>query len=452
MNLKIQLCSKTFNMQNGMNIFRCLLLVFLIFLFGCKSATHRKASSPKGASRQLATASTEKLYLLLISLDGYRYDYTERFHPPNLSRFISEGVQSKSLIPCFPSKTFPNHYSIATGMRPENHLLVDNTFYDRKKEKMYRISDRSVVEDGSWYGGSPIWVQASKAGIVTASYFFVGSEADIQGIRPDYYYPYDGSVPNEERVRQVLEWLELPEDRRPRMITMYFSDMDDVGHRFGPNNDEKLKGRLFELDKVLGKLFAGVESSGLPVNIIIVSDHGMTEVRAKHLLNIDLVRDGQRYITANNGALVHLYLKRGVDPSVVYDELSAKKKHFEVYLTKDSPFYATNRNNPRLGELLVVPEFGYYFSSAKSIEKRKAAGQKVLGEHGFSPEHKDLHGIFYARGPALKKGLTIESFENIHIYPLLCEILGLSIPEEVDGDAKVLESILLKKQKKRVRK
>ncbi len=432
-------------MPNGMNFFKGLLLIFTIFLFGCNSTAHREAKSPKGANRELADPSKEKPYLLLISLDGYRYDYTERFHPPNLSRFISEGVQAKSLIPCFPSKTFPNHYSIATGMRPENHLLVDNTFYDRKKEKMYRISDRSVVEDGSWYGGSPIWVQASKAGMVTASYFFVGSEADIQGIRPNYYYPYDGSVPNDERVRTVLEWLKLPENQRPQMIAMYFSDMDDVGHRFGPNNDEKLKAKLFELDEVLGQLFAGVESSGLPVNIIIVSDHGMTEIKSEHLLSIERVRDDQRYITANNGALAHLYLKQGVNPSEVYEELSAKKEHFEVYMTKNSPFYATNRSNPLLGELLVVPEFGYYFSSARGIEKRKAAGQNVMGEHGFSPEHKDLHGIFYAQGPALKKGLTIESFENIHIYPLLCEILGLDIPTEIDGDPKVLESVLLKK-------
>ena len=150
----------------------------------------------------------KKPYVILISLDGYRYDYTERFQPPNLSRFIKEGVQAESMLPCFPSKTFPNHYSIATGMRPENHGLINNTFYDPEKDAIYKISDRKKVTDGSWYSGTPIWVQAARAGMVTASYFFVGSEADVQGVRPTYYYPYDGSVANQERTRQVVEWLE----------------------------------------------------------------------------------------------------------------------------------------------------------------------------------------------------------------------------------------------------
>jgi len=197
----------------------------------------------------------DKPYVILISLDGYRYDYTERFQPPHLSKFVEDGIQAESMLPCFPSKTFPNHYSIATGMYPENHGLVNNTFYDPTKDAIYRISDREKVENGSWYGGTPLWVQAAKSGMVTASYFFVGSEADVQGIRPTYYHRYDGSIPNEERTAAVVEWLKLPATQRPHLITMYFSDMDDIGHRAGPNDDDALKETILDLDETLGDFF-----------------------------------------------------------------------------------------------------------------------------------------------------------------------------------------------------
>ncbi|NVK49820.1 MAG: alkaline phosphatase family protein, partial [Cyclobacteriaceae bacterium] len=201
---------------------------------------------------------TQKNYVILISLDGFRYDYVQRFQPKNLTRFIQEGTSAKGLIPSFPSKTFPNHYTIATGLKPEHHGLVDNNFWNPEKNMQYSISNREVVTDGSWYGGTPLWVLAEKNGMKAASYFFVGSEADVQGVRPSYYFDYDGNVPNLTRISKVFEWLQLPESERPQMITMYFSDMDDTGHRYGPHNDEQLKKTLDRLDHELGALFEGV--------------------------------------------------------------------------------------------------------------------------------------------------------------------------------------------------
>jgi predicted AlkP superfamily pyrophosphatase or phosphodiesterase len=197
-----------------------------------------------------AFSQEKKPIVILISLDGFRYDYVERFQPENLTRLIAEGTASKGLIPSFPSKTFPNHYTIATGLLPEHHGLVDNAFYEPLKDQVYTMGNRDIVQDGYWYGGTPIWVWAEQHGIKSASYFFVGSEAPVQGVRPSYYYDYNGGVPNLTRISKVFEWIQLPDEQRPGMITLYFSDMDDTGHRFGPSNDTELKKTLTKLDQI----------------------------------------------------------------------------------------------------------------------------------------------------------------------------------------------------------
>lgn len=384
----------------------------------------------------------DKPYVILISLDGYRWDYTQRFNPANISKFANEGVRAKSMLSCFPSKTFPNHYSIATGMYPENHGIVNNSFYDYEKDTVYKIYDRSIIEDGSWYGGTPLWVNANQSGMLTASFFFVGSEADIKGIRPTYYYRYDGTIRNSDRVKQVLDWLALPEEKRPHLITAYFSDMDDTGHTFGPNDDAKLSETLSGLDKNLGNLFEGVKATGLPVNIILVSDHGMMEVPVNQLIPLESVENDSLYRSVSVGAVVHLYLNEKANENAVYEDLKSKEKNWKIYRTSDSLFYQSNPKNSRLGDLLIVPDFHYYFKDLRQIGIHQSNNQSVIGHHGFDPEHQDLHAIFYANGPAFKEGLVIEPFRNIHIYPMVCEILGLEIPKEIDGDGVVLRGIL----------
>ncbi len=386
-----------------------------------------------------------KPYLMLISLDGFRWDYVEQFQPPNLSRFIAEGVRAESMIPSYPSKTFPNHYTIATGMYPDHHGLVDNSFYDAAKGEVYSIGNRECVEEGTWYGGTPIWVQAAKADMVTASFFFVGSEANVQGMRPSYFYRYDGSISNEKRVQQALDWLALPEKKRPHLITMYFSDMDDTGHRQSPDNQEKIQESLLKLDATLGKLFDGVRKTELPVNIIIVSDHGMSPVAVSNLLPVEQAEDDERYRTVNNGALAHLYLHDGVDGEAVYQDLKTKEKNFRVYRTQELPFFEIPPTNSRWGDFIVVPDSGYYLVSARIKGLRSASGKTEIGEHGFDTNRQEMHGIFYANGPAFKPGLTIPAFKNIHVYPLMCTILGLDIPLDVDGKMEVLKEVLVKK-------
>ena len=395
-------------------------------------------------------AQEKEQYVILISLDGFRHDYVERFKPENLSRFIQKGTSAESLIPSFPTKTFPNHYTIATGMKPENHGLVDNSFYEPEKGLVYSMGNRDIVEDGYWYGGTPIWVLAEQHGIKAASYFFVGSEAPVQGIHPSYYFSFDGSVPNLTRVSKVFEWLQLPEDERPRMITLYFSDMDNVGHRYGPDNNEQIGGRLEKLDRELGALFEGLKSFDLDINIFIVSDHGMTNIPKRNLLNLDHITEGIPARVVNNGALAHLHLENIEEMEEVYQKLKKTENHFKVVKVTDREYYKNiEKYKNRLGDLIIIPDLGHYLTTSNgmvSYQNRSAMFKTdVFGEHGFSPEYKDMHGIFFANGPMVKEGISILPFENIHIFPLLANILGLPIPDDIDGKLEILEPILKEK-------
>jgi len=392
-------------------------------------------------------AQEKPQYLILISLDGYRYDYTDRFAPENINKFIEEGVAAESMISSFPSKTFPNHYTIATGLRPENHGLVDNSFYDFQKNQTYGISNREMVADPFWYDGVPIWVLAAQAGLKTASYFFVGTEAPVQGLQPDYYYLYDGKVSNLTRIAKVFEWLELPEDQRPRLITTYFSDMDDTGHRYGPDNDLQISKTLNKLDHELGALFEGLKSFDLEINVVLVSDHGMTNVSRDRLINLEELTKGIDAKVVNDGALAHIYLKNPSEKAGVIEKLKSQSGAFDIADVDDHQQYqASEKYRHRLGDILILPHLGYYLATPADMVKyqnRAAMYQtQVFGEHGYEPSHQDMHGIFYAKGSKIKQGLSIPSFQNIHVYPLLAKILGLEVPDGIDGDISVLEKVL----------
>jgi len=409
---------------------RIILLVFIFFIY------HPIFSQDKDQ------------YVILISLDGYRYDYTERFQPKNIQNLISHGVEASSLIPSFPSKTFPNHYSIATGMKPENHGLVNNTIYDSELDQIYSIGNRNAVENPVWYGGLPIWVLAEQNGLRAASYFFVGSEAAVQGVQPTYFYNYDATVSNATRISKVFEWLQLPEDVRPRLITLYFSDMDDVGHAYGPDNDIKLSERLHTLDAQLGALFEGIKSFDLDVNIIIVSDHGMTNVLSKNLINLDSITQNISGKVINNGALAQIHLQDKANKNRILRDLKKKEKNFQVVDVEARTHYTNiEPYGERLGDILILPDLGYYLVDSGGFlnyQKRAAFFKTdVFGEHGYDPVYKDMHGIFYANGPEIQNNLKIGEIYNTDIFPLICRILDLPIPAHIDGKVERIEPILI---------
>jgi len=419
-----------------------IVLILIMGMLTVISCNKKVVSSPQILTTSNSKAAQKKPYLLLISLDGFRWDYLEKYKPPNLIAFVENGVKAESLIPAYPSKTFPNHYSIATGMYPDKHGILGNTYYSYEKGLAFNYKNKTTAIDGSFYKGSPIWLEANKANMVTASYFFVGTEADIQGIHPTYCHIFDPSIENEVRVAQALGWLDMPEETKPHLIMMYFGDMDKIGHDFGPSQDEKLKKALFDLDKNLGDLFEGVAATGLPVNIIIVSDHGMVDQATANLIPTESIKNDSLFLTVDNGSIVNIHPKKGVSIDSLVQYFKRKEDHFKVYTTENTPGFEYSPKNRDWGAIQLVPDYGYYFLPKARIELFYKNEFKTIGVHGYDTKYEDMHGIFYANGPAFKKGFTTPPIEIIDIYPLMCEILGLKIPETIDGDLNQVKRVL----------
>ena len=339
------------------------------------------------------------------------------------------------MIPIFPSVTFPNHYSIVTGLRADKHGIVANAFWDSSRNKSYNLTNRTNLNDGSWYKGEPLWVATTKEKMISASYFWVGSEANIQGIHPTYWYPYNREVPNRERVNQVLQWFRLPHETRPHFVTLYFSDIDTAGHRFGPESD-RTKASVLKLDQELKYLFDGLKKIDLDINIIITSDHGMQKLNEKEVLYLtDYIDLNQDIRVEGRGTYYLFYIP---NPSIRRETYNKLKKipHVSIYKRGElSPKYGYNHPQ-RVGDLILSVHSPYYMKKTRT----PSTGQKIAkGNHGYDPfVTKNMWGIFYARGPQiLNKGKT-PAFHNIHVYPFVMDLLGLEIKTEIDGERKVL--------------
>jgi predicted AlkP superfamily pyrophosphatase or phosphodiesterase len=391
-------------------------------------------SEPPVYARSNAPRHADAPYVLLVSIDGYRYDYNALYGPENLTRFAAEGVQARSLIPGFPSDTFPNHYSIVTGMFPGTHGIVANSFFDPEREAVYRLGDAATVTDGTWYGGVPIWSAAERADMVTASYFWVGSEAEIADERPTYVETYDASVPHRDRIAQVLEWLSYPAEYRPHFITLYFSSVDSAGHDWGPES-EQVRQAVLDIDEDLGSLFDGLEEVSPPVDVFIVSDHGMVSLEPDKVIDIDAHANLAGLRALNLGSKIFLY---GDDPGRIetaYAELSDGAEHFRVFRAGETP-RAWHANNPRFGDLIIAADAPYTLVRASTDLEFPG------GAHGYDPYlFPEVRGIFYARGPDLANIAVIPSFSNVHVYPLIMSLLGLEVPADIDGRPEVLQGV-----------
>jgi predicted AlkP superfamily pyrophosphatase or phosphodiesterase len=398
-------------------------------------------------SFQASAQNTTVPYVILISLDGFRYDYVKNFNPPGIRDFIKKGTQAEALIPSFPSKTFPNHYTIVTGLTPGHHGLVDNSFFDPVRRKLYGMRDENAVVDPYYYGGIPLWQLAKQNGIRSASYFWVGSEMSDEKRRPDYFYPFNDKEDPQKRIDQTLAWLRLPEKERPHLITLYFSSPDHEGHDFGPNAVET-KRAVLRVDSLINDLMQGLRKIALPVNVILVSDHGMAELTVQeesYVFMDDLLdRKDTSVVTAIGGTQAHFYIRDRQKRDSIYNRLKSKQRNF--YILKKSEFPARwDYQVDRAGDLMMVALPGRYIRGATwdTFLKTATVGSK-FGVHGYDPmEVKDMRGIFYAHGPNIRSGMMIPAFQNIHVYPLIAKILGLTLPP-IDGKIEVLEKIYVK--------
>ena len=420
-----------------------LIFILSIFIFSFSFSQNKSADTAQVVipNRVNSTFAKEKPYLIFISTDGFRYDYAKKYKAENLLKFSNQGVSAKAMLPSFPSITFPNHWSLITGLYPSHHGLVDNFFYDYSRKEFYAMSKKENAEDGSWYGGIPLWSLAEKQGVVSASLQWVGSASEAGGIRPTYYYHYHEKFSPEEKISKVVNWLKLPEDVRPHFISLYFPEVDGAGHRFGPESEET-KNAVKLVDNAIGNLVEKVNQLGLKnVNFIFISDHGMIKVDKENPLSIpEILLDKDRFDIFNSQTLLRVVVKNPNEIKTVYHQLKVSKTDdYKVILTKRFPrklHYGTKDDKyNRIGQILLVPNAPKIF-----LEKGKSTS---VGKHGYNPRiTSEMKAVFYAWGDFFKNNLEISEFSNVNIYPLVAEILGLKISEPIDGKASVLQKTL----------
>lgn len=377
-----------------------------------------------------------KPYVILVSFDGFRWDYLNRGISPNLEKIKGEGVSAISLRPAFPSKTFPNHISIITGMYPEHHGIIANNFSDPFNKNIYRMSDSNSVREAKWYLGEAFWETAERQGIISASYFWPGSEVLISYRSPTYHETYEHTRPYEKRIDGVINWLQLSVDKRPHFITLYFDETDTKAHEFGTESNETNEA-IKSLDNIAGLLFSKLEKIKMKdsVNVIFVSDHGMTNVTQDKSINIEKIvgLPNCRFIDA--GPMMFVEPQKN-NIQEVYNILKKNENHYKVYLRNEVPDYYHYNDHPFIGSIILVADLGW------SLLSNRRSEWEGKGNHGYDNNQLDMHGIFLAVGPNFKKNYHTGTLWNIDIYPLLCKIFNIYPRSNIDGKLERIEFIL----------
>jgi predicted AlkP superfamily pyrophosphatase or phosphodiesterase len=412
-----------------------LLLALVLALAACTPPGARLAEAPASGT----PAAEPGHALVLISIDGFRHDYGERAATPTLERLASEGVRTERMIPVFPTLTFPNHYSLVTGLHPERHGIVGNTMYDPDfdaagEPAWFSLGNRDAVGDGRWWGGEPLWVTAERQGRRTATMFWPGSEAEIGGTRPSTWLDYDGSLPHSARIDSVLTWLDRPAETRPAFITLYFSSVDSEGHRHGPDAPE-VTAALEGVDTALARLVAGLEARSLldRTDLIVTTDHGMAALDPERIVfldeYVDLDADVERVTW---GAVTGLWPAPGRADAVV--RALRERAHFQAWHREDVPERFHFRGHRRIAPVVLLANEGWTLSTRANTEQR---GRPSGGTHGFDPELDSMAGVFLARGPSFRSGgAVVRPVAAVDLYNVMAQALGLT-PAPNDGDPEV---------------
>ena len=380
-------------------------------------------------------------YVVLVSLDGFRWDYAKRDNATHLLALGRQGAwASEGMLPSYPSLTFPNHFTIVTGLYPEHHGLVANSFLDPDRQARYGMSDAKAVTDGTWYSGTPLWSLAESQGMRTACIFWPGSEAKIAGFRPTWYAQFDSKTQatpavQQARIDDTVALLRLPAEERPHFIVIYYSEPDHEGHQFGPDAPET-RAAEHKVDELVGKLKSALDATRLPVDLVVVSDHGMVRVQGSGVA-LDKFADLAGFETVGD----LLYGKTEEDRARVYNQLKKASSQFVVYRRKNVPAELNYNQNPREGDPVVIATGPYAILAHAPSADRPDSGPPV-GAHGYDPRKvPEMKASFFAAGPDIVKGKTVAPFENVNLYPWIAHLLGL-IPAKNDGNLNILAGTL----------
>ena len=436
--------------------------VWILCFLACAAPAQQQSAVLTADNPPNSAATQAKHYVVLVSLDGFRYDYAQKYGARHILALAKAGASAPDgMVPSYPSITFPNHYTVVTGLYPEHHGIVANSFYDPVRKQRYSYTDKTSETDGAWYGGTPLWVLAEQQGMRSACFFWPGSEAAIQGVRPSYYLTFDNKYPDEKRIDQLVAWLKLPPEQRPHFLTLYYYQPDHSGHENGPDSPE-VRDAVHHVDELVDKLKTQLDALHLPIDLIVLADHGMEKVQGTWI-DLDQYADLSSFTT--DGSL--LYANTG---SAAGDEAAAEKAYnqlkkadsrFVVYRLKNVPAALHFNQNARAGDPVIVPTGPYLIrahapepaastpsSTSPAVSMATASnphGERPppLGMHGYDPATmKSMRAIFYAEGPDIRPGATVKPFENVNVYPLIAHILSLEAPK-VDGSLNVLSGILV---------
>ncbi len=375
--------------------------------------------------------------LLLISIDAFRPDYLDRGVTPTLNRLAATGVRATAMQPSFPTLTFPNHYTLVTGLYPDHHGVVDNTMYDPRLGR-FSLGNRKAVADSRWWNeAEPIWVTADRHGLKTATMFWPGSGTRIRGYRPDHWRAYNGKLTPTQRVDQVLAWLDLPPGQRPSFITLYFDRVDHAGHEYGPDA-KQTDAAVARIDRALARLLAGLRQRHLyhHINLIVVSDHGMARSPASHTIELDRLIDLRDVRIVSMGELAGLIPRPG-HRKAVRAALLRPHRHMRCWDRHDIPARLHYGSNPRVPAIVCSPQTGWRISTSAWMATHKPSA----GSHGYDNADPRMRALFIAHGPAFRRGLVVPEFPNVDVYPLMMHLLGLP-PQPNDGHFDAVRDML----------
>jgi predicted AlkP superfamily pyrophosphatase or phosphodiesterase len=404
-------------------------LAVILSLSACATSVAR----PTPAAQQAAAATGQPSQVILVSLDGFRRSYLDTDSVPTLHALGRDGVTADAMIPSFPTLTFPNHYTIATGLYPEHHGIVGNTIYDPEFGALFTMSN-AASKESRWWGGQPIWVTAEKQGERAASMFWVGSEVAIDSVRPTRWKPFDARMPFDARVDTVLAWLDLTGQQRLSLITLYLDEPDHTGHEAGPDSP-RTAAQAARADSAIGRLVQGLRARGVydSVNLIIVSDHGMSQLSPDRVVYLDDVVDTASVRITSLSPDLMLTPRDGDAPALLAK--IRRLPHVSAWLKADVPERLHYNEGRRITPVVAVADDGWTIAMHGA---RRAIGG---GAHGYDNAAASMNAIFVAHGPAFRKGVTMRPFPNVDVYDLLATLLRLR-PAPNDGSLQPFATVL----------
>lgn len=428
--LRAVMCGRYHGPMPGIHRLRTFALSSLLCLSACSSVPTEVPSAPLAGDARTQDAPAT---LLLVSLDGVHPDALGRGDTPVLDALARDGVRAW-MRPSYPSLTFPNHYTLVTGLRPDRHGVIHNTMHDPTLGD-FRLSLRDAVGNGEWYaGGEPIWVTAERAGLPTATLSWPGSEAEVRGLRPTRWFPFDESRPMEVRVDTVLAWMDETPDTRPRLATLYFEHPDKAGHDHGPASPQ-FRQAMRDVDAALGRLVDGLRLRGAldRVNLVLVSDHGMAEVPPGNVIAIETMASREEARIVTTGQVIGIvpeprYSKR------VAQRLVGRSEHHECWFSGAMPARFHYGRHPRVPPIVCQMHPGWNAIPAEALARREP---RTRGSHGYDPDLPAMRAMFVAHGPAFRRGVVLDGFDNVDLYPLLARLIGVT-PEDHDGNPATL--------------